>query len=93
MWIISIKYTGISLKNLQTLCSIKKVFCLLLSAPGSYDIEKAEKKVHQASSAYSFGVKYKDQKLDDVPGKWKIYLTQHALFDCIFHDRRDTMFK
>lgn len=36
-------------------------------APGSYDVEKADKAIHQAS-AISFGVKYKDQKLDDIPG-------------------------
>lgn len=42
-------------------------FCIL--APGSYDIEKAEKKVLQSSSAYTFGIKYKDQKVDNIPGK------------------------
>lgn len=36
-------------------------------APGSYDVEKSDKAIHQAS-AISFGVKYKDQKLDDIPG-------------------------
>lgn len=39
-----------------------------LSAPGSYDVEKSEKKVIQSSSAYSFGIKYKDQRIDDIPG-------------------------
>lgn len=39
-----------------------------LIAPGSYDVEKSEKKVIQSSSAYSFGIKYKDQRIDDIPG-------------------------
>lgn len=42
-----------------------------ISAPGSYDVEKADKRVHESSSAYSFGVKYKESKTDDVPGKLK----------------------
>lgn len=42
---------------------------LLFTAPGSYEIEKAEKRVHESSSAYSFGIKYKEQKTDDIPGK------------------------
>ena len=44
---------------------------LFIIAPGSYEIEKAEKRVHESSSAYSFGIKYKDQKTDDIPGKEK----------------------
>lgn len=43
------------------------IFFLLLLAPGSYDVEKADKAIHQ-TSAISFGVKYKDQKLDNIPG-------------------------
>ena len=42
---------------------------LFIIAPGSYEIEKAEKRVHESSSAYSFGIKYKEQKFDDIPGK------------------------
>lgn len=38
------------------------------TAPGSYDVEKSEKKVLHSSSAYSFGTKYKEQKIDDIPG-------------------------
>lgn len=38
-------------------------------APGSYDVEKSEKIVHQSSGAITFGIKYKDQKPDDIPGK------------------------
>lgn len=40
-----------------------------LSAPGSYDIEKSEKIIHQSSGAVTFGIKYKEQKPDDIPGK------------------------
>ena len=48
-------------------------------APGSYEVEKSEKKVIQSSSAYSFGVKYKEQKTDDIPGKAlnKFLMTEH----------------
>lgn len=51
-----------------------KIIIFLIVAPGSYDIEKAEKKVHQASSAYSFGVKYRDQKTDVIPGMNSFYI-------------------
>lgn len=63
------------------LLSKKKLFIfetntktLIFIAPGSYDVDKAEKKVHQSSSAYSFGVKYKDQKADDIPGDCKLII-------------------
>lgn len=46
----------------------------LFLAPGSYDVEKSEKIVHQSSGAVTFGIKYKDQKLDDIPGKSYIVL-------------------
>ena len=49
-------------------------------APGSYDVEKAEK-VLQSSSAYSFGVKYKDQKSDNIPGK---QFLKNFIKKCIF---------
>lgn len=42
------------------------MFCL---APGSYDVEKAEKMIHQSSGAITFGIKYKDQKPEDIPGE------------------------
>ncbi len=38
-------------------------------APGSYDVDKAEKIVHQSSGAITFGIKYKDQKPEDIPGE------------------------
>lgn len=47
----------------------------LLAAPGSYEVEKAEKSVHESASAYSFGVKYKDQKLDNIPGESDICIS------------------
>lgn len=38
-------------------------------APGSYDTEKSMKTILDSSTAYSFGIKYKEPKLDDTPGK------------------------
>lgn len=38
------------------------------AAPGSYDVEKVEKTVHQSSPAYSFGHKYKEEKHENLPG-------------------------
>lgn len=37
-------------------------------APGSYDVEKVEKTVHQSSPAYSIGKKYKEKRPEDIPG-------------------------
>lgn len=45
------------------------LFCFTISAPGSYDVEKSEKIIHQTSGAVTFGIKYKEQKPDDIPGK------------------------
>lgn len=39
-----------------------------MTAPGSYEVEKSEKGIH-SSSAYSFGIKYKEQKSEDIPGE------------------------
>lgn len=44
--------------------------CGILLAPGSYDVEKADKKIHESSPAYSLGVKYKEPKSDDIPGNF-----------------------
>lgn len=44
------------------------IFFASFTAPGSYDVEKVEKNVHQSSPAYSFGVKYKEQKEENLPG-------------------------
>lgn len=49
-----------------------KIHCTLSLAPGSYDVEKADKKVHESSPAYSLGVKHKEVKPEDIPGKIKI---------------------
>lgn len=43
---------------------------LLYLAPGSYDIEKAEKSIKQSSGAVSFGIKYKEPKPDNIPGNF-----------------------
>lgn len=42
--------------------------CLSFIAPGSYDVEKADKKIHESSPAYSLGVKHKEPKQEDIPG-------------------------
>lgn len=44
------------------------LFYYTIPAPGSYDVEKADKKIHESSPAYSLGVKYKEQKPDEIPG-------------------------
>lgn len=47
----------------------KLIFILILNlAPGSYDVEKADKKIHESSPAFSLGVKYKEQKPEEIPG-------------------------
>lgn len=45
------------------------LFCCIL-APGSYDVDKADKKIHESSPAYSIGTKHREQKPDDIPGKF-----------------------
>lgn len=42
-------------------------------APGTYDVEKADKKIHESSPAYSLGVKYKEPKLEEIPGNTLIF--------------------
>lgn len=59
-------------------------FCVTISAPGSYDVEKSEKIIHQSSGAVTFGIKYKEQKPDDIPGK--ICSSMHVLQCCQFYD-------
>ena len=44
------------------------MYLLVFAAPGSYDIEKSEKIIHQSSGAVTFGIKYKEQRPDDIPG-------------------------
>lgn len=38
-------------------------------APGTYDVEKADRKIHESSPAYSLGVKPKERQPEDIPGK------------------------
>ena len=45
-------------------------FMFYFLAPGSYDVEKADKKIHESSPAYSLGVKYKEPKPEDIPGNF-----------------------
>lgn len=44
------------------------IFIFTPSAPGSYDVEKSEKSIHQTSSAYSFGIKHNEHKTENLPG-------------------------
>lgn len=48
-------------------------------APGSYDVEKADKKIHESSPAFSLGVKYKEPKLEEIPGNAKTTLFKKKL--------------
>ena len=58
---------------------------MLLITPGSYDVDKVEKTVHQSSPAYSFGLKYKDTKSDDIPGEHlKFYITNKGFVWYLF---------
>lgn len=43
------------------------------AAPGSYDVEKADKKIHESSPAFSLGVKYKEPKQENIPGNECIF--------------------
>lgn len=43
---------------------------ILFLAPGSYDVEKVEKSVHQSSPAYTFEPKYKEEKHENLPGNY-----------------------
>lgn len=52
-----------------------------LKAPGSYDVEKVEKTVHQASPAYSFGVKYKEYKTETLPGNDYLMVLKAVIID------------
>lgn len=56
-----------------SLLKIKNQFIYIFSAPGSYDVEKSEKIIHQSSGAITFGIKYKEQQPDDIPGIIYLY--------------------
>lgn len=62
-------------------------FVLLFLAPGSYDVEKSEKIVHQSSGAITFGIKYKDQKHDDIPGKSDVLYDFPSFCSKMFKDK------
>lgn len=63
--------------NYLFLISFRKSFTNYFSnfyiAPGSYDVEKADKKIHESSPAYSLGVKYKEPKQEEIPGNTRNY--------------------
>lgn len=46
----------------------------VLTAPGAYDPERADQCVRSLEPSYTFGVKYKDPKRDDFPGRLKAFL-------------------
>lgn len=71
--------------NQQNFLKIRPIHIFIyFTAPGSYDIEKAEKRVHESSSAYSFGMKYKEQKTDEIPGKiFDIYRISKILLEVL----------
>ena len=48
-------------------------------APGAYDVDKADKKIHESSPAYSIGIKHKEQKPDDIPGN-QTYIVLRKIF-------------
>lgn len=49
---------------------VYKYIYFLFTAPGAYDVEKAEKVIQHSTGAVTFGIKYKDPKPDDIPGNW-----------------------
>lgn len=49
-------------------------YYILHLAPGSYDIEKAEKSIKQSSGAVTFGIKHKEPKPDTIPGTFDLIL-------------------
>lgn len=41
-----------------------------ITAPGTYDVERVDKTILESSPAYSFGLKHKEQRPDDIPGTY-----------------------
>ena len=54
-------------------------------APGSYDVEKADKKIHESSPAFSLGVKYKEPKPEEIPGIIFIFSKTNDIFLQTYH--------
>lgn len=61
--------------HLNVPISFTTIYLFPLTAPGSYDVEKADKKVHESSPAFSLGVKYKESKPEDIPGNTYTFIT------------------
>ena len=47
---------------------INYFFLITNLAPGAYDVEKADKKVHGSAPAYSIKGKPKERKPEELPG-------------------------
>ena len=45
-------------------------FLIITLAPGSYEVEKADKKVHGSSPAYSIKGKPKEKRPEESPGNF-----------------------
>ena len=59
---------------MSTLQLLQYFFPFNFSAPGTYDVEKAEKVIHQSPGAVTFGIKHKEPKPEEIPGKeWYVY--------------------
>lgn len=56
---------------------------LIFPAPGSYDVEKADKKVHESSPAYSLGIKHKERRPEDIPGLFLFHIKKQTLRNII----------
>lgn len=52
---------------------------LIFPAPGSYDVEKADKKIHESSPAYSLGIKHKERRPEDIPGLFLFHIKKQIL--------------
>lgn len=90
------KYMGVLKNKLFTNSFLSVIFISsffnlfsFLSAPGSYNVEKADKKIHGSSPAYSLGSKHKERKPEDMPGKGhnvKFRLTMYCFWEIINTD-------
>lgn len=85
MWSLNLAYFFII--QIALLISIIKfnicVIFFISIAPGTYDVEKADKRIHESSPSYSLGVKPKEPKHEDIPGK---LLNCHSLHNTVVND-------